>query len=273
MKNIILSLIAISFAAACSPVPEKNSAKNPNEKPTQEKLSSMEDSLDSIARIESAVALLHNQSVSVNDDLVTEIKNKLNTPDCVIIFNRPTVNTGSRISEMKISGSKCALQADYVVKYEMQNESVMGYSMKADFKITDALLKAKNHIYEMSLRGSGKISSQDKTVVNNLSYSGSISSTDAGKVGLEVKQSERANSLNPDYQASGTTTYKFSFPSVKKIVEEKEVIIPGYQIEIKKMKSIVQNKDTSKHLLNDGLINKSDYESYVDLFGMLAMPN
>lgn len=273
MKKLILGLIAVAFTVACGPVAKKDSFDDPNGKPSQEKLSSMEDSLDSIARIESAVALLHNESASVSDDLVSEIKNKINTPDCVIIFNRPTVSTGSRVSEMKISGSKCAIQADYIVSYQMQNANVMGYSLKANFKIIDPLLKAKNHIYELSLRGIGRIRSADKELVSNLSYTGSVVSTEAGKVSIDVKQHELSSSLNPSFKSNGYTIYKFSFPSVTKTVGEKEVIVPGYQIEVKKLKNITQNKDNSRYLLNEESINKSDYDSYVDLFGMLGMPN
>ncbi len=273
MKKLILSLSLIAMATACSPAPEKEAVKDPNEKPTQEKLSAFEGSLESIARIESAVALLHNESVSINDDLVTEIKSKINTADCVIVFNRPSVDRGSRISEMKISGSKCAIQADYVVSYQMQSNSIMTYSLKADFKINDPLIKAKNLVSEMNLRGTGRITSANEEISHRLSYTGSFVSTETGKVMIDVKQSENSSSLNPSYQSRGTTTYKLSFPSVKKVVDEKEVSVPGYQIEIKKIKDVLENKDKSRHMLNGDLINKSDYESYVKLFGMLAMPN
>lgn len=270
---LILSLSLIALATACSPVPEKTAAKDPNEKPTQEKLSSFENSLGSIARIESAVALLHNESVSINDDLVTEIKNKINTADCMIVFSRPSVDRGSRISEMKISGSKCAIQADYVVSYQMQSSSIMAYSLKADFKINDPLIKAKNLVSELNLRGSGRITSADEELLKRLSFSGSFVSAEAGKVMIEVKHSENSSSLNPSYQSRGTTTYKLSFPSVKKSIDEKEVTVPGYQIEVKKITDVFENKDKSRHMINGDLINKSDYESYVKLFGMLALPN
>lgn len=267
MKSFVQILISISFLAflsACAPYDPKNesTANGSGEISGQGKISSFEHTLNSLGRIEAAVALLRNEKTDLSNDEVAQLfRDKMNAQDCSISYNKATVTQGSRKSSLLITGEKCPLSANYSIIFQLQNSGLMTFDMKASFLITDPVLVVKNEIYQMSVQGSGTIKSKDDKITTSLDYSGTAKISGKDSVTFSYREVDNESSLDPSFQASGNTTFTINFPAKAKA--------SAYKMELKKLKVISSGKDKSTYFLNNSAIDRASFEIYLGKFGML----
>lgn len=241
-----LMIVGLSAAfVACEPAKEESLSDTAEVEASSEQLSSFDNSIKAIGRVENVVAMIKDPNVTALDPIAERLRQAVAAGNCQVNYSKQQLSALESLSILTISGSSCPMTANYK-KRVIKNGRV---TIAISFQILDSELAKLNDIYSLSVSGDGRYDSDVENESIQFTLQGQALSQSKGQIDIGIVHVSRQNSESGHVTQNGQQVIGFQFQQ--------------YKITLRAGFRVVNNKDYGTYTLNGKPITQAEYLGFV----------